>query len=1093
MHERQAKPNPQAPRAGRLQTPRGERSARERTANAQDPGGGRKRPASTGPSPPKPGLGRDQARPQQTGPGPSAGPGRRAARPLARSLSLAAIEPGRRLEGPETLATRACNEREADAFRYLGEGGHGRKDAGRMPNAADQDFAQALGPLMLPVRVAMAIVRAMASMAKLHAKTTLMLCGLSPADFMLPARNPGRHFALDLVWRILRFVLRMLRMAFYPEILFRNVAAAIAFQTFYQAGGYTYKRLRARILMFTERGRNMAHFRAKMDAAKSYPEYREAEKAYLNVLGSAEVPLDPSQRKIVAQLTGKVERYRAFIVNNDVRRLTFELRSDLLRKHFGHDQFHPLVRQAMQRYVSVVCCAFGLIATGQVPDELEELLCMDQEVLSAPTTKTDAHGGVDPVRTPEVDKATPGSELNPGADTPSKINGRGPMSIEEKLSKARLRLDFFAETRHSFGRSALLLSGGARMGLYHVGVVKTLLEHRLLPRVISGSSAGSIIAAVLACKNDEEIVAELFNPEKMNLRFFGRSDSIDTGLQAILQGTEPPEYIKKSLLAAFTGETNGGNSLLGTLLMLLPPPFPSYIMILRKLLPRWIDSKTLLDIDVLKTAIRNIVGDMTFQEAFDRTGRIVNITVTPHGGDREVPNLLNYLTAPYVTLWSASCASCCIPGVFAPVTLMVKTLEGTLEPYNPAGLTWIDGSLEADLPMERLSELFNMNHSICSQVNPHGAILAPHEHSDLEELSSLDRRFFAAIGRLTQFARDQGRSYLKHAASFGMKSTIFGPLKGLIPVLTQKYSGDVTIYPRVRASDFFTLLRNPSEAEYAACIQEGERITWPKLQSIRRRCMVEFMLDDCVHAMQSQIARLERRLQQRRCGGRANGRSGGFQRSLALDAPGPHGTAQDVDMEQLTTDVGSARGGPSIHDAAGIPMSRVASYSVFRARSMDDDSTEGELDDDDLDSGSPKSPMFGSFPAASHADPYERRDRVTSDEEDEDSWQAQQSGRMPRSDTSHRLESKLLGRISSVHQFNTFANRYGVDLEDEDNEEEEEHFGAAGDLGFNHGGDVAESGGAKGAPDSTLFGDVSGNIEEGDEGEEEDEEDDDQA
>jgi predicted acylesterase/phospholipase RssA len=34
-------------------------------------------------------------------------------------------------------------------------------------------------------------------------------------------------------------------------------------------------------------------------------------------------------------------------------------------------------------------------------------------------------------------------------------------------------------------------------GLYHMGVVKALLENNLLPRVISGSSAGALFAAIL--------------------------------------------------------------------------------------------------------------------------------------------------------------------------------------------------------------------------------------------------------------------------------------------------------------------------------------------------------------------------------------------------------------------------------------------------------------------------------------------------------------------------------------------------------------------------------------------------------------------
>ncbi|RYH18195.1 hypothetical protein EON65_27530 [archaeon] len=41
------------------------------------------------------------------------------------------------------------------------------------------------------------------------------------------------------------------------------------------------------------------------------------------------------------------------------------------------------------------------------------------------------------------------------------------------------------------------LSGGAYLGYYHLGVVKALFEEGLLPRVISGASAGSIMTAIV--------------------------------------------------------------------------------------------------------------------------------------------------------------------------------------------------------------------------------------------------------------------------------------------------------------------------------------------------------------------------------------------------------------------------------------------------------------------------------------------------------------------------------------------------------------------------------------------------------------------
>lgn len=41
------------------------------------------------------------------------------------------------------------------------------------------------------------------------------------------------------------------------------------------------------------------------------------------------------------------------------------------------------------------------------------------------------------------------------------------------------------------------LSGGAYLGYYHMGIVKALFKEGMLPRVISGASAGSIITAII--------------------------------------------------------------------------------------------------------------------------------------------------------------------------------------------------------------------------------------------------------------------------------------------------------------------------------------------------------------------------------------------------------------------------------------------------------------------------------------------------------------------------------------------------------------------------------------------------------------------
>ena len=78
------------------------------------------------------------------------------------------------------------------------------------------------------------------------------------------------------------------------------------------------------------------------------------------------------------------------------------------------------------------------------------------------------------------------------------------------------------------------------------------------------------------------------------------------------------------------------------------------------------------------------------------------------------------MTTPNVVVRTAVCASCAIPGMFDPVTLLRKE-EGKIKPYHPSRTQqrYVDGSVASDLPMQRLAELFNVNTYIVSQVNPH--------------------------------------------------------------------------------------------------------------------------------------------------------------------------------------------------------------------------------------------------------------------------------------------------------------------------------------------------------------------------------------
>jgi NTE family protein len=219
------------------------------------------------------------------------------------------------------------------------------------------------------------------------------------------------------------------------------------------------------------------------------------------------------------------------------------------------------------------------------------------------------------------------------------------------------RLRFFKETTLSFGRSALMLSGGATLGLFHVGVVKALVREDLLPDVISGSSAGSIVASVVGTRAPDELM-DLLDPESSYYHFW------------------------KPLAVS-----------------------------------EMFRSGAVMDQDQIRQGIARNTRDLTFEESYKLSGRTVNVTVSP-AGSNQPPRLLNYLTTPYLYLREAVLASSAVPLLFQPVQLMTKDENGERVPYMPS-LRWTDGSLKSDLPGIRLRRLHNVNHFVVSQTNPH--------------------------------------------------------------------------------------------------------------------------------------------------------------------------------------------------------------------------------------------------------------------------------------------------------------------------------------------------------------------------------------
>jgi len=350
------------------------------------------------------------------------------------------------------------------------------------------------------------------------------------------------------------------------------------------------------------------------------------------------------------------------------------------------------------------------------------------------------------------------------------------------------KLQFFRDTLTSYGRPALLLSGGATLGMFHFGVIKALWEKGLLPQVITGSCIGAIIAGILGVHSDAEI-PDMLVPENHDMR----------------------AWKWRGLFSAIRGDG-------------------------------------LMDQEQLKACLRANIGEYTFEEAFQKTGRSINVSVSPVQTHQKARLLCGY-TSPYLLVWSAVLASAAVPGIFPPVPLMKKDIQGNVLPYM-SRLKFVDGSVVSDLPIERLMHLYDVNFTIVSQTNPHVVPFLNRRGRD-EKINVANLPMHLLKSEI-QFHGQGLFDYLRKRVQPEMLRQVAGQM---YTIMGQRYSGDVTISPTYRLRDYRRMLSNPDPAWVREMILQGERATWPKISMIRSHARISKTLERCIRRLKSEQRR----------------------------------------------------------------------------------------------------------------------------------------------------------------------------------------------------------------------------------------------
>lgn len=172
------------------------------------------------------------------------------------------------------------------------------------------------------------------------------------------------------------------------------------------------------------------------------------------------------------------------------------------------------------------------------------------------------------------------------------------------------QLDFLRICRQGLGRSTLVFQGGAVFGLSHLGVAKALYLKNLLPRIITGSGSGAL-AAALVCVRKPEDLPSLFNGEGVDL-----------------SALEPHRTANRH-------HDLGREEVDG------------WLASLRRHLATYVSDRWFANLDVLEECARDNFGDMTFEEAYMETKRVLSITLPiPRKWDRR--NMMNHLQTPHI-------------------------------------------------------------------------------------------------------------------------------------------------------------------------------------------------------------------------------------------------------------------------------------------------------------------------------------------------------------------------------------------------------------------------------------------------------------
>jgi hypothetical protein len=338
----------------------------------------------------------------------------------------------------------------------------------------------------------------------------------------------------------------------------------------------------------------------------------------------------------------------------------------------------------------------------------------------------------------------------------------------------------------AYGRSALMLHGGVALGAYHLGVIKGLHNAKLLPKVIFGNNTGALVAACICCFEDIRPVLD------------GSGVNFD----------------------AFAKRGSSGS--------------------LKRKWDRLWNEGVLMDVNVVLQFAKDNLGNITFAEAFEKTGYALNINVCRRvgGGSGNVGSwLMNHLTTPNVLVYSAAVASCETALVYGQTPLLARSISGNIVLFDPPAMQFCDRVAEFHIndAVERLQELFHVKLTIVSEC-------------------TVGRLPFLSLGHRDDLLSRIGHFFTEEVwrglAAFSRLPMFQSRLTATLQNISDRINGDIVIFPVSTVGDLLKLLSNPDQTLLNHCILRGEQQLWGRLPLLKSHIAIEAALYDAIRSIE---------------------------------------------------------------------------------------------------------------------------------------------------------------------------------------------------------------------------------------------------